>query len=286
MAKNADDGADDTDQAAEDILRSAKYPEDDVENSDKEEDETSDGDDTEQDDDEVSDDDGKTDDEAGDEDSEDDSDEQSDDDESEFVKQFSNIKGDTLADYARNLEIAYQNSFDEGLRLKRENDTLKAKDTGTGDDNEDDDDDKSTTPSNPLELYMQQKMDEEIADAYGDFKKVYPQANDQENYDKFRATVATLSRVIMETEKRLAPPKELYQKAAVMLGWEPDKTTSQDKLKVALKDRASVSKTNSSTKKTTKSKVTDQQVALYRKMNSSASDKSDADIRKELEPYA
>jgi hypothetical protein len=68
------------------------------------------------------------------------------------------------------------------------------------------------------------------------------------------------------------------------LGWEPaDKVSDKEKLSMALKDSASVTKTSSASAKTpTKSKVTDQMVAVNRAMYPG---KTDAQIREELEPY-
>lgn len=286
MATNADgkdksEGADDADQAPEDLLRAAKYPGDDVESS-KDADETSEDDDAEEESDEAeAEDDGQTDDEAADEDElEDDADADSDEDDS-YVKEFPNIKGDNLPDYARNLEKAYNNSTAEALRLKSELDKLKA--NSSQDDAGADKDTQVAT--DPTSLYMKQKMDEEISEAYGKFSKSYGQVNDPVEYQKFVKEVAAFSASIFQSQQRLAPPHELYNKAAISLGWEPETTpTGNDKLKVALKDGASISKTSSATKKVPKSKVTDAQVAVYRKMH--GADKSDADIRKELEVYA
>lgn len=282
-------GVDDADQVAEDELRKAKYPEDSVDSD--EEDETTDGDDSDDDADDTGEDDDKIEDDAEDDDSEEEADTDSDDEDSEFVKEFSNIKGDTLVDYVKGLETAYKNSSAEALRLKRELDTLKAKDSAIGENDDDDDsadDTRQVDNNDPLRLWAKQSLDKEIDGAFQDFSKIYPsQVADATEYDKFTKRVAVLSRTIMESEGRLAPPRELYTTAAVSLGWEADdKVTSNDKLKVAIKDRGSTSKTRTGpSKKAPKSKVSDKDVAVFRKMNPS-DDKSDADIRKELEVYA
>lgn len=284
---NSDDdnkGGDDADLTAEDVLRSAKYPKDDVETSDNEEDEASDGDGDDNDSDDGDDDDSKTDDDgASDDGSEDDSNDDSDED-AGYVKEFPNIKGENLPDYTRNLEVAYRNSSTEATRLKRENDELKAKDSAIGDGGDDSgaSDDK---PLDPLQLWAKQSFEREATEAYDDFAKIYPQVTDPTEFDKLTKTVNTMSTVIQQNEKRLAPPRELYTKAAIALGWEADTNPSAgDKLKVALKNGAAIPRTSSSTKKATKSKVDDNQVAIYRKMNPS-SDKSDSEIRKELEAF-
>lgn len=258
---------DDDKTVTEDDLRDLKYPKDDVETS-EEADETSEGDEAAEDTDEAGDEADKTDDSQ-----EEDTEEQSE-AETEFVKEFSNIKGDTLEEYARNLEKAYNNSTAEFKRLREE----AAQDTGVGDTTADEVD-----LSSPTALYMKQKMDEEITTAYTDFSKNYPQVQDQTEYDKFTRTVTTLSQTILQSEKRLASPKELYTKAAVILNWEPDnKVSDKDRLGNALKNTASISKSATSTKKSSKSKVTDQMVAANKLMYP---DKTDAEIREELEPY-
>lgn len=275
MATNAttDDAVDDSKTVTEEDLRNLKYSDDGVETS-KEEDEPTD-EQTEEDEstdeagEEVETNDQATDDEA--------------DDESEeaptFVKEFKHIKGDTPEEYARNLEEAYKNSTTEALRLKGLVDTAP-KEPGIG---ETTDDEVDFDPSNPVSLYMKQKMDEEIVTAFTEFSAKYPQVNDTLEYNKFTQEVSVLSQTIMKSQKRLAPPKELYAKAAAILGWKPDKVTDKDRLGDALKNSAASPKPSSSApKKPVKSKVTDAQVAAHKAMYPG---KTDAQIRKELEPY-
>lgn len=284
MATNADEGADNTDQEAEDILRSSKYPKDEVETS-EEEDETSDGEETEEDTEADSEDDTQSDDEAeGDKDSEEESKEDSE-DEDLFVKKFPNIKGDTLPEYTQTLEAAYENSTSEAMKWKKRAEEAEAKLGSDGKDSKDDT--QAVDTDDPLRIWAQQNLDNEVAKAYDDFVKSYPQATESENWNKFIDEVAILSETIKNSQKRMAPPSELYAKAAVILGWEPTQTepTKGERLKSALKDGAAIPKTTTSSKKKPKSKVTDAQVAVYRKMNPTT-DKSDSDIRKELEDYA
>lgn len=292
MAKNADGkkDADDTRAAVtEEDLRKDKYGADGVDTSDKDEDETdsddesdddgADGKDGEDNGDESSDDDTDS------EDSEDDSDEDSDDDE-RFVKEFDNIKGDTLPEYARNLEKTLRLSQTEALRLVEENKQLKAKDTAVGDDGKSDDK-KPPVEKDPIKLFMKQKMDEEIQTAYLDFSKDYNQVDDPGEYNKFTKTVGQLARTIQDSEGRIASPRELYSKAAVILEWEPvdKKPTDAEKVGIAVKARAgqTIAGSGGSKKPKAKSKVTQAMVELNRKMYPG---KTDAQIRTELEPYA
>lgn len=270
MATNAEETVvDDGKEVTEDDLRDLKYGSTDVETS-KEEDEAEEaGEDT-----------NEESEEAGEEVETDDQTEVEESDEEteapQFVKEFPYIKGDTPEEYAKNLELAYKNSTAEALRLKGLVDAGK---TDEGDKKE-----EEVTDLDPNALYIKQKRDEEITAAFSEITKHYPQVNDQTEYAKFVNTVGVLSNTILQSEKRLAPPKELYSKAAVILGWKPeDEVDSKDKLGNAIKDRAATTKTSSATKpKVSKSKVTDAMIAASRMMYP---DKTDAQIREELEPY-
>ncbi len=277
MATNADSTADDDGkEVTTQDLHDLKYGKDGVEGessdetdgaeeSGEESAEASEGDET------------NSDDQATDESEE--SDEQgSDDDEAGFVKKFPHIKGDTLEEYLRNVEKSYENSTTEAMRLKGELDGKADKTEGKPADG------VEVDPTDIVSLYAKQKMDEEITTAFTDFRKVYTQAvPGTADYDAFVTEVAVLSKTIRESQKRLASPKELYAKAAVILGWEAsDKADDKDKLRIAVKGSASTSKTSSAVKAPKKSKVTDTMVAANRLMYP---DKTDAEIREELEPW-
>lgn len=275
MATNAEDPAvDDSKEVTEDDLRSLKYDDAGVETS-QEEDEPADDTTDETEESEDTGDDASDSEEAEDDEQSDSSEEPS------FVKEFPNIKGETPEEYAKNLEEAYKNSTAEALRLKGIADAPStAPDTPTDDKEESDD----KTPASALELYAQQQLDKEIADAYTKFKEDYTQVTDPVEYNKFTVTVATLSNTIYQSEKRLASPDELYAKSAIILGWEKESLpTSKEKLAMAAKDSAASTKQGSTTPKgSPKSKVTDEMIRVNRAMYPG---KSDADIRKELEPY-
>lgn len=188
-----------------------------------------------------------------------------------FTKQFPNIKGDTPEEYAKNLETAYQNSTAEAMRLKK-----PAPDT------ENKEDAPEIDTSDISSLYAKQQMDKAITEAWTDFQKQYTQTTDQTEYNKFTQVVQQLSNTILQSEKRLADPSELYRKAAVILDWQPEAPTKEDKLKMAVKDGAASTRTSGSAKRTAPSKVTEAMLALNRKWYPN---KSDAEIRKELEPF-
>ena len=265
MATNADTAVDDSPTTEED-LRNLKYGDAGVEISDNTEtDEPAETEETAEES-EQGEEDGQT---------EDQTEEESQDDSTQFVKELPSIAGDTLEEYARNLEKSYQNSTAEALRLKE---LLDQNQTSVTEDGKEEID-----ISNPLNLYAKQKMDEEIKTAFANFSKEYSQVNDPSEYNKFTRKVSILSRTIMEDEGRLASPEELYSDAAVMLGWDKESTpTTKEKIGMAVKSTAAVSKTTSATKTTPKSKVTDAMIAFNR---AAYPNKTDAEIRTELEPY-
>ena len=261
---------DDDKPVTEDDLRSLKYDKPDVETP-KEEDETEE---SEKEDDKESEEADETE-EKSDDSKEEESEEKSE-EEPSFVKEFPNIKGDTPEEYAKNLEEAYKNSTGEALRLKELVGKGKPKDTEA--------DDEKPAPGSYLEMYAQQQLDNDIQSSYAKFSIDYPQVKDDAEYGKFQKTVETLTNTIMGSENRVAPPSELYIKAAIILGWEKQSVpTEKEKLAMALKDKTATSKTSSSgAKGSTKSKVTDQMIAVNRAMYPG---KTDAQIREELEPY-
>jgi len=288
-ATNQDDESSATNESTrttEEDLRKLKYGEEDVDGSDEDiQDETSEADEGDEDTEVAGDDDSKTVDETEDDDSEEDSNESSDDDDSEFVKEFPNIKGDTLVDYARNLESTMSSSNKEGKRLADENQALKQRiaDLESGKTTEQKPVSKSEDLT-PEAAYIRQKMVEEVDNTFSEFRKGYETyIEDPAEYNKFVKEVEVLGQAIQLGQNRYPSPNELYTKAAAILGWEKtNKVNDSDRLKVALKDRAATTKTTSSTKKAPKSKVTDAMIRANRKMYPN---KSDEEIRKELEPY-
>ena len=276
MAKNAKKVVDDDTTVPDDIVEDLKKAKDEVENS-QEEDDTSKTEESTDESKETGEEEGKTDDSQEEEAEE--TEQESDEDSSEFVKEFPNIKGDTLEDYTRELERTLQLSNTEGKRLS---DELKKQERSRESLREGLEED--TGPVDPRLLYLDQLLNKDIQNAFDTFKKSFPQVNDPTEYDKFQTEVSVLSKYFIDTQKRAAPASELYSKAAVILGWEPQDSPpdGKERLGTALKDRAAVSKTVSATKKPSKSKVTDQMIAVNRLLYP---DKTDSEIREELEPY-
>lgn len=133
----------------------------------------------------------------------------------------------------------------------------------------------------PEQLYIKQKQDEEIANAFAEVTTNYSQVKDPEEYKKFTAMANTFGKTILDAEGRLATPKELYSKTVIALGWTAD--DSKEKLGAALKDSAGSPRISSGAgQSNTTSKVTDAMIIANRKMYPG---KTDAEIREELEPY-
>lgn len=132
----------------------------------------------------------------------------------------------------------------------------------------------------PDQLYIKQKQDEEIANAFADVTKNYSQVKDPEEYKKFTSMANTFGKTILDAEGRLATPKELYSKTVIALGWTAD--DSKEQLGAALKDSAGSPRVSSGVGQSTTSKVTDEMIIANRKMYP---DKSDSEIREELEPH-
>lgn len=200
------------------------------------------------------------------------------DDEDSLVKlkqEFPNIKGDTLEEFSANLAVAYQNSTKEALRLKGLTDKQKPAES-EGSDN-------SEGPVDPRLLYVERIVNDDIAKAYQEFRKDFPQVDDADNYEKFVAEVADLSSYYHEKKNTVLTAQELYPRAAANLGWAKQVADSKDKLDAALKDSAANSKTTSTSKKAPKSKVTDAEVQIARR--TWATGKSDSEIRAELEQF-
>jgi hypothetical protein len=264
---STNDDVDNDKEVTEDDLRKLKYESGEVESSENEEDESAEVDEEEEST-EVGEEDGQTDDQTESEEESEESEEDSEFD--KLKKEFPYIKGDTPEEFAKNLSIAYKNSSAEAIRLKK---------AATGDD---DKDGKTDKPKSITDLYVQNEIDKKINEAWNGFKKDYPQVEDPAEYEKFVATVDTLQKLSLSQDK-LTPPGDLYNMAAAALRWESNGVSSKDRTDNAIKDRASSTKpTGSGGKPRPKSKVTDEMIAVNRKMYPG---KTDAEIRAELEPY-
>lgn len=192
---------------------------------------------------------------------------------STFTKKFQNIKGETPEEYARNLEVAYDNSFAELKRI-RESQTTETESS----------DDKPKKPVDPVLAYAAQKMQEDITRDISEFSKEYPQMQDEAERKKVDKRIGIISKTIQEDEGRIPSMRECLDVAAAMFKWQPNSTSDKsEQIGAAVKNGAASTKTNSSKKQTPVSKVTDKQIALARQTWGVG--KSDAEIRKELEVH-
>lgn len=266
MATNATDTAvDDSKPVTEEDLRNDKLAAE-VETVKAEDETTTDETSTEESE-ETSEEDGQTDDQT--------EEEQSTEEAPVFVKQVPSIVGDTEEEYRKNLETAYQQSTAEALRLKGENDVLKTTDASETP--------ETTEPVDPRLLYLDKLLNKDIQTAFAEFKKSYPQVDDPAEYAKFTTEATALSNYY-QSKNQILTGEDLYPKVAAILGWQKESAPdSKDKLGMALKDKGATSKTTSSAAAIpTKSKVTAEMIAANKLMYPN---KSEDEIRKELEPY-
>lgn len=173
---------------------------------------------------------------------------------------------------------AYENSTTEALRLKGELDkatpvseppVIQA----------------PADPANldPDKLYLEHLRTKDIATVWTKLVGEYPQLADPQGdtYKRFVQRSTIMGKTILEDEKRYVEPSELYPMVISSLGL--NKGDDQEKLAAALKDGAASPRTSSgSPSQGTQSKVTDAMMAMNRKMYPN---KTDAEIREELEPY-
>lgn len=291
MATNADPAVDDSKPVTEDDLKDLKYPNGDVDPpANPAEDEPPAGDDPEADPANPPDDDDQIVPPAPDEDTPPAGDTPPETPPA-FVKKFENIKGDTPEEYAAGLEAAYENSTGEAIRLKTELEKLQQAPPTTPPAEAPPADPNAPDPApaataNPTDLYVQQQLDKEIVTAFDHTKKEFPGVNDPAVYTQFAQKVQTFSKTILETEKRLASPAELYTMAALSLGLERHEVKPDDaeKLAMAAKNGAATPSAPAapSKPKAAGPNISEAQMAVSRKMYPG---KSDEDIIKELTPY-
>lgn len=192
-----------------------------------------------------------------------------------FTKQFPNLKGDTPADYIKELETSYQNSTTEALRWKtiaeegaKLVEEAKSVIAGTKPPEEQS---TATDPSllqidsHPDVQYAKNLREREMITAFDEFKKDYPQALEEAEFQKFTKASTGVYQAYEASNGRKPSYGELYKGIADLLGWQsPKKTAKKD---AAIKESFSSSQTNSSTQPTSKqSKVTDEEANVYMRM--------------------
>lgn len=238
-----------------------------VETTDKVEDEsTNDDDDTTDEDDDDSQDD-------------DDSDDSDDEEEEapEFTKAFTQIKGDTPEEYAKNLEEAYRKSSQNGkLTAKQAKESqaridqivaIVAKNPELAKLISEDASEGEIAPTvDPALLQARQNMEEKMESDYNSFVEKHPElGSDPDLQEKVLAEVTIFGDAARKNGKIL-PMDEALRKAWISLGL--DKEDSKETVTVKAKETASKSKTNNSSKKSSKKPtLTPEQIAAGKKFN-------------------
>jgi hypothetical protein len=203
-----------------------------------------------------------------------------------LTKQFPNLKGDTWESYAKELEIAYQNSFSEALRLNNE---LKEKNAQVAQPAAQPDSPavpdvapvvnptRAELDSLPEIQYAKAQMNRDMVTSFNDFSKDYPQALEADSFDKFQKASDGVSAAFRATEGRTPTWSELYKGIAGALGWQPANATA--KKDAALKDAVSSSQTVSSTAPPAKrSKVSDAEAQVYMRMKNVSREQAVKDL--------
>lgn len=185
---------------------------------------------------------------------------------------FDWVKGETPEEAFENLKTAYQNSTAEALKWKRK---AEGKDTTTKQSSK-----EEAAIDSPILRQAERRELEAMNKEYDGFLGRYPSAHEPGNAEKLEKRVQSISKAIQEDENREPAFTEVLGLAAASLGWKED---TSGKVAAAMKDAASSSTKSSSPKATSKSKVTPAQIKAAKKFMPG---KSDAEIAKELEPYA
>jgi hypothetical protein len=190
-----------------------------------------------------------------------------------FTKQFSNLKGDNWESYGPELEKAYQNSFTEAIRLKKALDDsnrlveeARQLIASNGQAQPENSEVAQAAPVNPDIAYVKRIRDRDMINAFEEFKKEFPQATEESEFDRFQRASNGVYQTLTETNNGVEPTfPELYQGIAKILGWQPASVTA--KKNAAIKNSAVSSSTNSATVPTAKQpKVSDAEVNVYQRM--------------------
>lgn len=194
-----------------------------------------------------------------------------------FTKQFANLKGDSWEEYGPELEKAYQNSFDEGLKLRARITELESikPEAPAGE--------QPAVPnldSHPAIAYAQAQMQNDMVNSFNEFAKRYPQARETDSFNKFEAAAKGVSSGIAAAEGRVPTYKELFEKTAQVLNWQPsDQIARKD---AAIKEAGAESSTNSVTKPVPKVSVTEKELEIARKLVGPSNKQDDSELVKDL----
>jgi hypothetical protein len=203
-----------------------------------------------------------------------------------FEKKFRQIKGDTPDEYAKGLEKAYENSTSEFMKLREQfneaQDLItRAKEIvdGKKDVNTEEFDVLKAVSEHPAIKRIEEQQQQQLAKDFAEFRESVADIDldNVENFKKFEVAVANAGNTIRATENREPENKEMFEKAALLLGWSANKA---DMVSDAVKSTASSAKTNSGKKPAPKSgSVSDKEVVVARQFFPNL---TDTEIREEL----
>lgn len=138
-----------------------------------------------------------------------------------FTKQFNNLKGDSWDSYGPELETAYQNSFTEGLRLKKELDEARL---ALANPPKPEDMEQQQNTQLPPEVqqrlaYVDSLQRHDMDTAFNKFREQYPQVLDQSNFDRFQKIATPVGSAFLAENGREPTYPELFDRMAGYLGW-------------------------------------------------------------------
>lgn len=209
---------------------------------------------------------------------------------STLTKPYDWLKGENPEDWVKELKTAYDNSTSGALTLKKErDDALKIveeakKIIASGGKEES----KDETPSSfdlsgvPEIQWVRGLQQKQIEEAYDSFAKEYPQAREPANIQKVQEAVPGLGQALEKALGRQPTYQEIFDGAAKLLNWQPDRSAEQAKKDAKIKETSASSAVQSSSKTVSRTKITEEQLEVARKLFPG---QSDADIVKDLSKY-
>lgn len=204
-----------------------------------------------------------------------DGDDESSDDEEPFDKRFTQFKGETLPDYAKNLEEGYAQTSKEGVKLARENKALKesiervnqlvatnpelAKALQPGEATTDTDTVTSTQPVAPEVAWAKSEMERVWKQEYTEFAQGHPEVEtDPALAEELDNALKIVRDVVWNKDKRQVGMGEGLNMAWKLL--DKDNTDNQEKISMAAKNSAGQGKTASTKKADAKPKFSEAQI--------------------------
>lgn len=131
------------------------------------------------------------------------------------------VKGDTLEEFAQNLQVAYENSSKEALKLRQATQATPTPPVNP----------ENQTPANPPanqdlstlpEIQMlRAEQQSKMIGAFDEFVKEYPQAREPQSFDQLEKAMNGVSQAFTAANGRLPTYPELFKATADLLSWQP-----------------------------------------------------------------